>query len=72
VASQIFVIACEHELPVVVELSRFTVAPLHASVAIGAVKFGVAVHSIVALPPAFPMLGACVSLMVMVCARVAE
>ena len=59
-------------MPVVVELSRLTVAPLHASDAVGVVKFGVAVHSIVALPPAFPMVGPCESIMVMICVFVAE
>ena len=42
----------EQELPVVVLLSKFTVAPLQSSAAVGAVKFGVAVQSMVALPPA--------------------
>ena len=61
-----------HEVPVCVSLSKFTVAPLQASDAVGAVKFGVAVQSIVALPPACPIVGACVSLIVMVCVLVAE
>jgi hypothetical protein len=56
----------------VVEVSRFTVAPLHASDAVGATKFGEAVHSIVALPPAVPIVGACVSTTVIICVRVAE
>src|SRR5438477_6137747 len=39
----------------------FTVAPLQASVAVGAVNDGVAVHSIVALMPAEPIVGGVVS-----------
>jgi hypothetical protein len=61
VASHTLVITLEQEFPVVVEDTRFTVAPLQASDAVGAVKFGVAVHSIVALPPAWPIVGAWVS-----------
>ncbi len=48
----------KQELPVVVLLSRFTVAPLQSSDAVGAVKFGVAVQSIVALSPALLIVGA--------------
>ena len=72
VASQLLVITLEQELPVVVVLNRFTVAPLHASDAVGAVNDGVAVHSIVALAPAAPIDGAVVSLTVIVCVLVAE
>ena len=36
---------------------KFTVAPPHASLAVGAVNDGVAVHSIVALAPAEPIVG---------------
>ena len=50
-------ITLEQLFPVVVFVNKFTVAPLHASVAVGAVKDGVAVHSIVALAPAFPIVG---------------
>ena len=39
----------------------FIVAPLQASVAVGAVKLGVAVHSIVASAPAEPIVGGVVS-----------
>jgi len=39
----------------------FTVAPLQASEAVGGVNDGVAVHSIVALPPACPIVGGVVS-----------
>ena len=44
-------------LPVVVVLTIFTVAPSQASDAVGAVKFGVAVHSIVASGPAALIVG---------------
>lgn len=47
------------ELPVVVLLSRFTVAALQPSVAVGAVNTGVAVQSMVPLAPALPIVGAC-------------
>ena len=63
VASHFFVIEIEPgQLPeeVVVEM-QFTIAPLHASVAVGGVKVGAAVHSIVALSPAAPIVGGCVS-----------
>ena len=48
---------CKQELPVVLVLSRFTVAPPQASDGVGAVNVGVAVHSIVALAPWPPMVG---------------
>jgi hypothetical protein len=51
------VITREQLLPVVVFVNKFTVAPLHASLAVGAVKDGVAVHSIVAFAPALPIVG---------------
>ena len=70
-ASQVLVITLEQELPVVVEVSRFTVAPLHASDAVGGVNTGAAVHSTVALLPAAPMVGGVVSLTVIVCVLVA-
>ena len=41
----------------VVVLRIFTVATPHASVAVGAVKLGVAVHSKVAFAPGAPMVG---------------
>src|SRR5213075_2494719 len=50
--------------------SWFTVAVLQASVAVGAVKVGVAVHSIVAAAPGAPIVGGCVSASVIVCATV--
>ena len=65
VASQVRVYTLKQELPVVVFVSRFTVAPLQASDAVGTVKLGVAVQSMVALPPACPIVGAWVSTIVM-------
>ena len=65
-------ITLEQLVPVVVFVNKFTVAPLHASVAVGAVKDGVAVHSIVALAPAAPIVGGVVSTIVTVCVLVAE
>jgi hypothetical protein len=50
----------------------FTVTALQASLAVGAVNDGVAVHSIVAFAPAGPMTGACVSASVIICDIVAE
>src|SRR5678810_400962 len=58
--------------PVISPPTWFTVTALHASVAVGAVKTGVAVHSIVALAPADPITGACVSTCVIVCDTVDE
>jgi hypothetical protein len=52
--------------------SRFTVAPLQLSVAVGAVKLGAAVQSIVALPPAAPIVGGIVSVAVITWVTVAE
>ena len=71
-ASQLLVITLEQELPVVVVLNKFTVAPLQASDAVGAVNVGVPVHSMVASAPALPMVGGVVSLTVIVCVLVAE
>jgi len=62
-----------HELPAVTSAPTvFTVAVLQASVAVGAVKVGVAVHSIVAAAPAAPMVGGCVSVAVITWVTVAE
>ncbi len=47
-------------------------APLQSSLAVGAVKLGEAVQSIVASRPAAPIVGACVSTAVIVCVLVAE
>src|SRR5258705_10224035 len=53
-------------------LFRSTVAPLQASVAVGAVNDGEAVHSIVASAPAAPIVGGVVSVTVIVCILVAD
>ena len=60
-ASQVLVIVVVQPFTDVTSPKLFTVAPLQASVAVGAVKLGVAVHSIVALAPAEPMVGGVVS-----------
>src|SRR5258705_5997559 len=53
-AFHVLVIVLTHVLPAVIsEPTWFTVAPLHASVAVGAVNDGVAVHSISAYRRAF-------------------
>jgi hypothetical protein len=49
-----------------------TVAPLQASLAVGGVNDGEAVHSIVALPPAAPITGGVVSTIVITWLTVAE
>ena len=72
VASHVLVIVFVQPLVTVTSLSWFTVAPLHASLAVGAVKDGVPVHSIVASAPAFPITGGVVSTIVIVCVLVAE
>src|SRR4030095_15245540 len=72
VASHVLVYVLVHVLPVVVLVSRFTVTPLQSSLAVGAVKLGEAVQSIVASPPACPIVGACVSIAVMTGVLVAE
>src|SRR5205814_2364904 len=71
VASHLLVIVFVQPLVSVTSLSRFTVAPLQASVAVGAVNDGVPVHSIVASAPACPMVGGVVSTIVIVCVLVA-
>src|SRR5215211_1073158 len=66
-AFHVLVMVLMHELPAVTSPPTwFTVAPLHASVAVGAVNDGVAVHSIVAFAPAVPIVGAWVSAIVIV------
>src|SRR5436190_18944436 len=68
-AFHVLVIVLTHELPPVTsDPTWFTVAVLQASVAVGAVKDGVAVHSIVALAPCWPIVGGVVSWSVIVCA----
>ena len=54
-----------------VELKTLTVAPLQLSEAVGAVKLGVAVQSIVAAGPAAPIVGGVVSVAVSTCETVA-
>src|SRR5258708_813308 len=72
-ASHVLVVVFVQEVPPVTsEPTCTTVVVLHASLAVGAVNEGVAGHSIVALAPAFPIVGACVSTCVMVWLRVAE
>jgi hypothetical protein len=61
-AIQVLVVVFAHELPPVTSgPSCCTVTVLHASLAVGAVNDGVAVHSTVASAPAVPITGACVS-----------
>jgi hypothetical protein len=72
-ATHVRVIVCAHAVPPVTSAPTvFTVAPLQASLAVGAVNDGEAVHSIVTGPPAAPMVGACESTIVIVCDLVAE
>ena len=52
--------------------STLTVAPLHRSDAVGGVNDGDAVQLIVALAPAADIVGATLSITVMVCDTVAE
>src|SRR5438552_6409882 len=71
-ASQVLVIVVVHPLTEVASPKLLTVAVPQASEAVGAVKLGVAVHSIVALAPAVPIVGGVVSTTVIVCETVAE
>ena len=71
VASHLRVYVLAQAVPPVVSPRKLTVAPLQASVAVGAVNDGVAVHSIVASAPAAPIVGACVSTTVITCVLVA-
>src|ERR1051325_7850484 len=71
VASQLLVIVVVHPLTEVAPPKIFTVAPLQASLAVGAVKDGVAVHSMVAGAPAAPIVGGVVSTIVIACETVA-
>src|SRR5439155_19189375 len=61
IASQLLVIVVVQQFTKVASRKLFTVAEPHASEAVGAVKFGVAVHSIVALAPAVPIAGGILS-----------
>src|SRR5262252_3915277 len=66
-ASQVLVMVFVHPLTTVASPSGLMVAVPHASVAVGAVNDGVAVHWIVALPPCPPIVGGVVSTTVIVC-----
>src|SRR5258705_4484122 len=72
VASHERVYTFTHELPVVVPPTMFTVAPLQSSAALGGVNDGVAVQSIVLFTGTVPIVGACVSVAVIVCVTVSE
>ena len=63
IASQVLVLVkLLAQLPAAVtSLSNLTVDVPQASLAVGAVKLGVPVHSIVASDPALPIVGPCVS-----------
>ena len=65
-ASHVLVIVFKHELPLIASVPTCTtVYVLHASVAVGAVNEGVSGHSIVVFAPALPIVGAVISLTVM-------
>src|SRR5205814_6283360 len=70
-ASQLLVIVVVQPLTDVASPKLFTVAPLQASDAVGAVNEGVAVHSIVAVASADPIAGGVVARIVMVWLTVA-
>jgi hypothetical protein len=72
VASHVLVNTLRQDVPVVVFVSKFTVAPLQLSAAVGTVKFGVAVQSMVAFCPALPIVGGVLSMAVITCVLVAE
>ena len=61
-----------HELPVVVLESKLTVAPLHASLAVGGVNVGVALQLIVLFAGTVPIVGGWVSVAVIVWVTIAE
>ena len=66
-ACHVLVIVLTQEFPPVTSVPTwFTVTALQASVAVGAVKDGVAVHSIVALAAPAPIVGGVVSAIVIV------
>ena len=72
-AYQLLVTVAVQALPEVMSgTTAVTVAPLQASLAVGSVNDGVAVHSMVALPPAWPIVGGVVSTTVITCVLVAE
>jgi hypothetical protein len=67
IAFHVLVIVLAQAVPPVTSVPTCcTVAPLHASLAVGAVNDGVTVHSMVELAGALPIVGACVSTMVIV------
>ena len=74
IASHVFVLVklFAHVPAVVTSLNSLTDEVPHASLAVGAVNDGDAVHSIVASAPADPIVGAWVSLTVIVCVLVAD
>src|SRR6185369_18030728 len=72
-ASHVLVVVFAQAVPPVISPPTCTtVDVLHASLAVGAVNEGVAVHSIVASVPANPIVGAVVSVCVIVWLLVAE
>ena len=72
-ASHVRVVVFAHAVPPVTSLPTCTTVYVsHSSDAVGAVNDGEAVHSIVALPPAAPITGACESTCVIVCDLVAD
>ena len=73
IASQVLVLVkLFAQVPAAVtSLNNLTVEPPHASLAVGAVNVGVAVHSIVVFAPAEPIVGGVVSVTVIVCVLVA-
>src|SRR5207249_10324647 len=70
-ASQLLVIVVVQPLTDVTSPRLLTAGTTQASVAVGAVKLGVAVHSIVALGPTAPIVGGVVSITVIIWLTVA-
>ena len=71
VASHFLTIVVVHPVTVVTSPKLFTVAPLQASDAVGAVNDGVTLQFIVAFAPALPIVGATLSINVIVWLTVA-
>ena len=65
-ARQLRVVTKAHSFPDVVSPRFSTVAPLHVSDTVGAVKLGEAGHSTVLFAPGEPIVGAVVSTLVLV------
>ena len=61
VASHLLVIVLLQLVPIVMSPRLFIVAPLHASVAVGAVNVGVTLQLMVVAGPAAPIVGAMLS-----------